>query len=74
MTAIKDISLTALAIKTILISVFGISILPFLSLIAQVLDPNPSFTDSSMYISNGPLLYLHPFMQNFISVLPRFAC
>lgn len=50
MTAIKDLSLTALAIKTILISVFGLSLLPFLSLIAQVLDPNPSFTDSSMYI------------------------
>lgn len=53
----KDSSLTALAIKTILISVFGLSLLPFLSLIVQVLDPNPSFTDSSMYISNGPLLY-----------------
>ena len=57
MTAIKDLSLTALAIKTILISVFGLSFLPFLSLITQVLDPNPSFTDSNMYISNGPLLY-----------------
>jgi len=53
----KDSSLTAFAIKTILISVFSLSMLPFLSLIVQVLDPNPAFTDSSMYISNGPLLY-----------------
>ena len=52
MTVIKDLSLTALAIKTILISVFGLSLLPFLSLITQVLDPNPSFTDSSTYILN----------------------
>lgn len=58
-------SLNLFAIKTIVLSVFGISTLPFLALIAGYIDSITGFvagrgyyTDSTTYIFKSPLIYL----------------
>lgn len=61
----KDSSMSILATKTILLSIFGLSIVPFLAIILQYIDSiigfsnsNGYYTNSNVYISKGPLIYI----------------
>lgn len=61
----KNSPLNILAIKTILLSIFGLSTLPFLSIIVQYIDSiigfssgNGYYTNSSAYIFERPLIYI----------------
>lgn len=61
----KDSPLNILAIKTILLSVFGLSTLPFLAVIIQYIDSiihfssgNGYYTNSNAYIFKSPLVYM----------------
>lgn len=61
----KDSPLNILAIKTILLSIFGLSVLPFLSVIIQYIDSITNFSsgrgyyaNSSEYIFKSPLVYI----------------
>lgn len=61
----KDSPLNILAIKVIFFSVFGLSTLPFLSIIVQYIDSitevsygNGYFTNSMDYIFEYPLVYI----------------
>ncbi len=61
----KDFSLNILAIKTIILSVFGLSTLPFLSIIVQYIDSITGFssgngyhTNNMDYIFESPLVYI----------------
>ena len=61
----KDSPLNILAIKTILLSIFGLSVLPFLSVIIQYIDSITNFSSGSGYYANSgeyifksPLVYI----------------
>lgn len=61
----KDSPLNILAIKTILLSIFGLSVLPFLSVIVQYIDSIINFSsgrgyyaNSNEYIFRSPLVYI----------------
>lgn len=61
----KDSPLNVLAIKVILFSIFGLSTLPFLSIIVQYIDSITGFssgngyhTNNIDYIFENPLVYI----------------
>lgn len=61
----KASTLSIIAIKTILLSVFGLCTLPFLAVIAQYIDSVTGFSkgqgyhiESSTYIFESPLIYI----------------
>lgn len=61
----KDSPLNILAIKTIIFSIFGLSTLPFLSVIVQYIDSITGFssgngyhTNNMDYIFENPLVYM----------------
>lgn len=61
----KDSSLKILAIKIIIFSIFGLSTLPFLSIIVQYIDSITGFssgngyhTNNIVYIFQSPLVYI----------------
>lgn len=58
-------SLNLFAVKTIMLSVFGLSMLPFLAIIVGYIDSVTGFiaghgyySDSTMYIFKSPLIYI----------------
>ena len=51
----KDSPLNILAIKTILLSIFGLSVLPFLSVIIQYIDSITNFSSGSGYYANSSI-------------------
>lgn len=61
----KDFSLKIFAIKTIIFSIFGLSTLPFFSIIVQYIDSITGFssgrgyhTNNMDYIFESPLVYI----------------
>ncbi len=58
-------SLNLFAVKTIMLSVFGLSMLPFLAIIVGYIDSVTGFiagrgyySDSTMYMFKSPLIYI----------------
>lgn len=61
----KDFKFSYLAMKTIILSVFGLSTLPFLAVVLQYMDSVTGFSggngyhaDSSIYLTHAPLIYM----------------
>ena len=72
----KDSPLNILAIKVIIFSIFGLSTLPFLSIIVQYIDSITGFSSGNGYHTNhmdyifeSPLVY----MESFFSLMSSYA-
>ena len=67
-TLMKDFSWKIFAIKTIIFSIWGLSTLPFLSIIVQYIDSITGFSSGNGYLTNNmdylfksPLIYIGGF-------------